>query len=277
MPPINSAYLEHQLKRWMRPDAHHFVRADWRKFVRPGFEAGHPFALYERKYRPDQARMPPGSRDDGQWTDEEGGGGSQSGRNDSRVISDASPDPVRPGAQYAQNGPRRPASGGVVINGQRVEPTPGQSARLAVVEAQAQDAIRRVQELDPKWSPTPSAYESVEGLIASYRGDAEQAQARISELQSKGIGPGPFAGASIPARGPERDFTAAERREINSIGSETGCHTCGDKMPGTVRGNFVPDHQPPSALSLGKPQSLYPQCLTCSSSQGGTVKSIKVK
>lgn len=70
MSPINAAYLAHQLKRWMRPDAHHFVRPDWRKFVRPRFEDGHPFALYENKYRPDQARVPAGSREGGQWTDE---------------------------------------------------------------------------------------------------------------------------------------------------------------------------------------------------------------
>ena len=75
MPAINAAYLEHQRKRWMRPDAHHFVRPDWRKSVRPGFENDHPFALYENKYRPDQARVPAGSRDGGQWTDGEGGSG----------------------------------------------------------------------------------------------------------------------------------------------------------------------------------------------------------
>jgi hypothetical protein len=32
------------------------------------------------------------------------------------------------------------------------------------------------------------------------------------------IGPGPFAGKSIPARGPARDFTRAERDAINDIG-----------------------------------------------------------
>lgn len=74
MPPINAAYLEYQLKRWMRPDAHHFVRPDWRKFTPPELQAGHPFALYESKYRPDQARVPAGSREGGQWTDEEGSG-----------------------------------------------------------------------------------------------------------------------------------------------------------------------------------------------------------
>ena len=68
MPPIQAAYLEHQLKRGMRPDAHLFVRPDWRKFGRPELQAGHPFALYENKYRPDQARD-----DHGRWVDEGGG------------------------------------------------------------------------------------------------------------------------------------------------------------------------------------------------------------
>lgn len=68
----NSAYLEHQLKRWMRPDADRFIRPDWRRYVRPGFEDDHPFALYERKYSQDQPRVPAGSREGGQWTGGEG-------------------------------------------------------------------------------------------------------------------------------------------------------------------------------------------------------------
>jgi hypothetical protein len=56
MAQIKDAVLEHELKHWMRPDAHRFVRPDWRRFVRPGFEKDHPFALYERKYRLDQLR-----------------------------------------------------------------------------------------------------------------------------------------------------------------------------------------------------------------------------
>lgn len=83
-------------------------------------------------------------------------------------------------------------------------------------------------------------------------------------------GPGPYAGNSIPARGPGRNFTAAERQQINQIGRNTGCHTCGTKNPGTVSGNFVPDHQPPNALNPpGGAQRLYPQCLRCSRAQGG--------
>jgi hypothetical protein len=211
-------------------------------------------------FNPNQPRVAAGQRDGGKWTS---GGGS-----DGRIISDATPDNSWiPGAQYAQNIPR--GRGSVRINGQWAQPTPGQAARLTVAEARAQDALRRVREIDPSWKPTPSAYESIEGLIRAHEADAQQAQARLSELARVGIGPGPFAGELIPARGPERDFTAAERSEINRIGSETGCHTCGTFNAGTKSSNFVADHQLPNVLnSMGRVQRLYPQCLTYSLRQG---------
>ncbi|WP_345539675.1 RHS repeat-associated core domain-containing protein, partial [Variovorax defluvii] len=82
-------------------------------------------------------------------------------------------------------------------------------------------------------------------------------------------GLGKFAGESIPARSAARDFTAAERAEVNAIGAKTGCQTCGTTTPGTKSGNFVPDHQPPSALNAkGEAQRLYPQCVNCSREQG---------
>ena len=85
--------------------------------------------------------------------------------------------------------------------------------------------------------------------------------------------PGPHAGDSIPARGPQRDFTPGERGQVNDIGNTTGCHTCGATDPGTKSGNFVPDHQPPSAVNTNNaPQRLYPQCLNCSRQQGGEVR-----
>ena len=251
----------------MRPDAYRFLRSDWRRFTGGRHDPLHQlFQCAEHKYRPDQPRVPRGSSGGGQWTTDDG----RIGRTDPRIISDA-PDHPTVGGQYAQNRTRETLAR-IVINGRVVETTPGQQARLTVVEAQARDAIRRVQELDPKWQPTPSAYESVEGLIEAYRADARQAQGRISELQSAGIGPGSFAGDSILARGPERDFVVMERATINRIGSETGCHTCGTMNPGTPLNNFVLDHQPPTAWNpLGRPQRLYPQCLSCSSKQGNWI------
>jgi hypothetical protein len=56
---------DHELKRWMRPDAYRFMRPDWRRFVKPGSEAATLFEKYERKYSPDQPRD-----DQGRWTDE---------------------------------------------------------------------------------------------------------------------------------------------------------------------------------------------------------------
>ena len=276
---MTSAHLTRQLERWTRPDAHLFVRPDWRRFV-PHDADDHPFALYERKYRPDQPRVPAGNSDGGQWTADGGGGGSRSPGsqptskpapiNDPRVISDATPDnDWKPGARFAQ---RSRSRGPIIINGQRIELTPAQAARLSVVEAEAREAIRRAQELDPSWRPSPSAYSTAEGVIAAHRADVRQAQDRIEQLQRSGIGPGPYSSESVPARGPERDFTAAERREINRIGYEMGCHTCGIKSPGTPTGNFVVDHQPSTAWNpQGRSQRLYPHCRSCSGKQGNWI------
>lgn len=83
------------------------------------------------------------------------------------------------------------------------------------------------------------------------------------------IQPGPFAGESIPARSHERDFSPAERAEIDRIGRATGCHSCGTRDPGTRSGHFVLDHQPPNQLNMeGELQRLYPHCLRCSRLQG---------
>ncbi len=90
--------------------------------------------------------------------------------------------------------------------------------------------------------------------------------------ESDPIGIGGYAGESIPARSPARNFTVKERQEINRIGQETGCHTCGTNEPGTPSGNFVPDHQPPSSLNFSaEPQRLYPHCLRCSRRQGSAI------
>jgi RHS repeat-associated protein len=86
-------------------------------------------------------------------------------------------------------------------------------------------------------------------------------------------GVGPFAGESIPARGKGRDWTADEIAANNRSGDAFGCHTCGTLDPGTKRGNWILDHQPPSSwVPNGFPQRLYPQCASCSSSQGNWVR-----
>ncbi len=222
-------------------------------------------------FNPNQPRVAAGNPDGGRWTDF-GGRASNAGSREGTVLSDATSDGGwNPGAQYAQAGPRG-ARGAILINGQRVQPTPGQAAALAVVEARAQSALRRVQDIFPEWRPTPSLYRSIEGRISALRAEAEQAEARIAEFQRYGILPGLFARESIPARGPDRDYRLSERRDINAIGNLFGCHTCGTVDPGTRLNNYVVDHQYPTALNpIGRPQRLYPQCATCSARQGGWI------
>ena len=73
-------------------------------------------------------------------------------------------------------------------------------------------------------------------------------------------------------------FTADERRAINRIGAETGCHTCGTKDPGTRSGNFICDLQPPSALNWqGRPQRIAPHCLFCKKVQGTAIRDLIFK
>lgn len=172
----------------------------------------------------------------------------------------------------AQYAQNRPRGGG----GGPMEPTPAQAARLAVVEAESRAAIARVRELDPNWRPTPGIYESVDGLIKDHQAQAREAKARLRELADKGIGPGEFARESIPARGPGRDLRQDERDTLSWIFSKYGCHTCGTFEAGTASGNPIADHQPPTALNWrNAPQRLYPQCQTCSVFQGGWVRSLR--
>lgn len=238
--------------------------------------------LPTRKYRPDQPRVPAGSADGGQWTDGSGGAGPMSfeewlaggwvsdlgavdaegGLGDWRLRDDQAP------IEEVQYRPR----GGA---GRWPEATLGQQARLAASESQAQSAIRRVQEIDPRWQPPASMSEGIEGAILSNQAAIRQAEARLRELSSRGIGEGPFAQESIPARSSGRNFSASERREINRIGSLFGCHTCGTTEPGTKSGNFILDHQIPTSLALpGSLQRLYPHCQSCSDAQGGHVRTL---
>jgi hypothetical protein len=114
-------------------------------------------------FNPNQPRAPRGNPDGGQWTDG-GGGGSGATSGQAQLISP------------------RPRSGGTVrIGGRLVEATPAQRARLAVSDARARDAVRRVREIEPKWRPTPSLYESAEGAILANEIVVREAEARLAE------------------------------------------------------------------------------------------------
>src|SRR4051812_11513866 len=102
--------------------------------------------------------FPQAIRAAGQWTDGNGSPASKpQGINDPRVISDADPENIKPGEQYAQAGGRRGA-GTILINGRRLEISPRQGAELEAVKARADSAIARLREIEPNWKPRPSAY-----------------------------------------------------------------------------------------------------------------------
>ncbi len=145
--------------------------------------------------------------------------------------------------------------------------------------ANFQSTLNAIRELEPNnreltsiksrdWVPSQSD-------IARVQEELLRAKARAAgEMSAVPIGG--YAGESIPAGSPGRRFTSEERRQINRIGSELGCHSCGAIGSGTPSGNWVPDHQPPSALHRpGEPQRLYPQCISCSRQQGGEVNRLK--
>ena len=95
MAHFKDAWLEHQQRRFMRPDAHRYIRPDAYRFMPPaaprwlGKEAVRYFwaepesdrspKAYDRKYSPDQPRVPAGNPDGGQWTN--GAGSSAAGAN----------------------------------------------------------------------------------------------------------------------------------------------------------------------------------------------------
>jgi len=284
MNQIHSGWQAREQRRWLRNDAHRWLRPDHARFEKP--------QRIERKYNPNQPRVPAGNRDGGQWTSgssDEGAAtvfpfilpdldGLQEEADfalldeiDETYFEDFGLDSFIAEESEAEFSSTRRRSGTHFINGQWLEATPAQAARYEAANARAREAIGRVRVLDPNWRPAPSAYGiGIESEISRANGLANEAQSRITDLSRVGIGPGPFAGDSISARSSGRNFTTWEREEITRIGRESGCHTCGTTNPGTLSGRFVVDHQLPNALnSSGLMQRLYPQCATCSARQGG--------
>jgi hypothetical protein len=97
MPYIHPSALEYERRRWLRPNAHLFIRSDWRRFVQRGSELEAYYESIERKYNANQPRVPRGNPDGGQWTSGEGGGGNADNGSHS---SDRNPN--EPNSQLAQ-------------------------------------------------------------------------------------------------------------------------------------------------------------------------------
>jgi hypothetical protein len=199
---IHPLAIEHHRKRWLRHDAHRFAKPGtpeaqtglshpWAEVARRGQAAAdeakaralaeqdaferevlalrHELAKlkleyelrrFRQKYSPDQPRVPAGNPDGGRWTD----GASGAGRVESTDIS----------AQARRGGPPRG--------------TPQQQLRLDLATARAQQALSRVQQLQPDWRPTPSftSRDTIEGMIRAKEAETRDAEARFIALSRAG-------------------------------------------------------------------------------------------
>jgi len=113
----------------------------------------------------------------------------------------------------------------------------------------------------------PSTFTTALELVATKPGGGNSGKDGIDRTK-----PGDYAGHGTPSSDPN-GVTAGEQAGVNAEGAAGGCHSCGSRDPGTKSGNFVGDHQPPTALNPpGEAQKLYPHCLSCSRKQGGQVR-----
>lgn len=186
------------------------------------------------------------------------------------IATDALPDPVQDGQRFAQAGGRPPPR-----RGGGLPETPLETIRSANFASH----IRALAEIEPNnkeltrisppgWRPTDQDVAKIHQELLM----ARQRAAGAIDTQASGIGIGPFARESIPARSENRDFTDAERAEINRLGAIYGCHTCGTRDPGSSSGNFILDHQRATRLNEpGELQRIFPHCATCSARQGGLI------
>jgi len=76
--------------RSVRPDAQRWLRPDWKSYVQPGYEPS-VLSLLEEKanFNPSQPRVPKGNPDGGQWTSEGGEDADEGDRDAPTDISDA--------------------------------------------------------------------------------------------------------------------------------------------------------------------------------------------
>jgi hypothetical protein len=207
------------------------------------------------------------SRDEGPLEDR----GGQVPGDGTETATDALPDPVRPGEQYAQAGSAgRPPRRGV---------GPPETPVGRLLSEVFEGKIRALGELEPNnrlltriqapdFRPAQSDIDKLDLELIMAR---QRAPGAI-DTQASGIGVGPFARESIPARSERRVWTEAERAEINRIGSQYGCHACGTRDPGGAGSNFFMDHQSATRLKRpGEDQIILPHCMSCSVRQGGLI------
>jgi len=155
---------------------------------------------FQRKYSPDQPRVPAGNPDGGKWTSGGENAPKESGSDRARSTEIS--------ASRRNSRPIPPLS-------------PGQQVRLDFANARAQEAVARVQQLDPNWKSSQSLTDpnSAEGLIRAKEDMTREADARFLALSRAGEdapypAPNPRTTAEVLAPGGQlvgdRDRSAGE-------------------------------------------------------------------
>jgi hypothetical protein len=104
----------------------------------------HAHVCRKAGFDPNEPRVPAGSPQGGQWTRVEGGTPRLVGGSTSPVMSDATPDPIRPGAQYAQT--RIKVETSALTGIQSIDDT---TMRLAHTLARVKDIVNYTPDLGP--------------------------------------------------------------------------------------------------------------------------------
>jgi RHS repeat-associated protein len=264
---LNARYMDPEMGRFLSPDSYDpllpgvgtnrysYAQNDPVNRSDPG---GHSYGAEDSTQRPDEIN---GANDDDSDSDSDSYNVHKDENGDVDDIYDKN-------GSYQDSLTRHLKNGGTLTEG---EATPDH-----IVEGQAKLAAAMVAQVAPTQREASVKYFAAEGIAVgatvTVRGSTATPLAKLdggAKTEVYASKPGQFAKESMPARSAAQKFTAAERTKINDIGTRFGCHTCGSINPGTGSGNWVPDHQTPSALNpAGQPQQLYPQCQTCSRLQG---------
>jgi hypothetical protein len=151
--------------------------------------------LTEPKFNPGQLRVPSGRPHGGQWTKPSGEGGAPA---DGGVTNDGEDipsegdgtsveDPAPSDTTDTEDNPNLIP----VSSGRRQSPsdgTPAQQLRLSTATTRAQEAVTRVQEVDPTWRGPESVSSGIEGRIAHQESMARAANERYTEIYRDGLG-----------------------------------------------------------------------------------------
>jgi hypothetical protein len=238
-----AAWLAHQRQRWtrsnarlfIRPDAHLWIRPDFARFLRPGTDPAEVFPELDRKYSPNQPRIPAGQPGGGRWTD---------GSDVSNGLAVAAPGGTDPAAVASDTAVGAPLAfqdenSGSMDSWKELldqlawkDPQPIPSADAADAEANLEQVGGGRRPPLSTWFPSASAGELTRLDLAIARSETALAQIRGYEPEWQPRGQSLTAPGSVTGA-----IAAAEARAAEA-------ETYRDRLRFGIGGNFSPPLDP---------------------------------